>query len=173
MESFENLYIEGILDDALRLDTPESPPPAPPPASPPTSPTAEADSMFSGLLDEALGAEKTESILDDALGIDDLMSTGPPTQPPIGTSPEPEDPIRDIEAELMGAELEPADDGADSNLSELIKTRVSISTDKITTAPPPSASQPSVKRVEVPVTVEVDGTEQEIELLLKMSLKRK
>jgi hypothetical protein len=172
VESFEDLNIEGILDDALRLDSAEAPPAQAPPAAP-TSPTAEADSMFSGLLEEALGAEKTESILDDALGIDDLMSTGPPTQPPIGDSVELENPMRDLEAELMGGGLEPVDRVSESNLSELIKTRVSISTDKITTSPPQSTEQASVKRVEVPVVVEVDGTEREIELLLKISLKRK
>jgi len=60
------------------------------------------------------------------------------------------------------------DDG--SHLSELIKTRVSIPTDRVTTSQ--TASPSALKRVEVPVTIELDGTEQEIELLLKITLKK-
>jgi hypothetical protein len=129
--------------------------------------------MFSGRLDEALGAEKTESILDSALGVDETPSQGPSTEPPLGASLEEPDPIGDIEAELMGGQLEPVDNGEGvSHLSELIKTRVSIPTDKISTTPPQSAKSSGPKRVEVPVTIQIDGTEQEIELILKISLKR-
>lgn len=171
VESFEDLNIEGILDDALRLDTPDTPPAKLPAATSPT-PTDEADSMFSGLLEEALGAEKTDSILDDALGIEDLASTGPPMG---GAQALSDSPMRDIEAELMGGglELEPIDNEPESHLSELIKTRVSIPTDKITTSPPQSSRPQVVKRIEVPVTLEIDGTEREIELVLKISLTRK
>ena len=162
VESFEDLNIEGILDDALKLDVPDSPPPK----APTPSAAVDTDSMFSGLLEEALGAQKTDSILDSAFGVDETPSQGPSTEPPVGGSLDAsDDPIRDIEAELMGDDLEPVADG--SQLSELIKTRVSIPTDKVTTTPPESAKSSGPKRVEVPVTIQIDGTEQEIELLLK------
>ncbi|GMR23821.1 MAG: hypothetical protein BMS9Abin37_2294 [Acidobacteriota bacterium] len=167
IESFEDLNIEGILDDALRLDAPESPPPE----APTPSATVDTDSMFSGLLEEALGAEKTDSILDGAFGVDETPSQGPSTEPPVGGNLDVSDPIRDIEAELMGGKLEPVEDG--SSLSELIKTRVSIPADKFTTTPPASAKPSDPKRVEVPVTIQIDGTEREIELLLKISFKKK
>ena len=70
VESFEDLNIEGILDDALKLDAPESPPPIAPSASA----APDTDSMFSGLLEEAFGAEQTESILDSAFGVDETPS---------------------------------------------------------------------------------------------------
>lgn len=169
VESFEDLNIEGILDDALKLDGPEPPPKTPPPPTP--SPSADTDSMFSGLLEEALGAEQTESILDNALGVDETPSSGPSTEPPLRGALDESNPIDDIEAELMGGGLQPVEDGA--HLSELIKTRVSIPTDKVTTSPPASARSASPKQVEVPVTIHIDGTEQEIELILKISLKKK
>ena len=81
------------------------------------------------------------------------------------------DPIRNIEAELMGSEPEPVEGG--SNLSELIKTRVSIPTDKVTTTPPASANPSAPRRVEVPVTIQIDGTEREIELLLRITFEKK
>jgi len=165
MESFENLNIEGILDDALKLDEPE--PTSPPPKADlevPTEPPPGEDSMFSGLLEEALGAEKTESILGSA--------SSPSAEPPVER-----DAIADLEAELMGGDLEPiGEESAGSKLSELIKTRVSIPTDQITTAPPVKAPPgPGTKPIEVPVTLEIDANtdEQEIELLLKIRLKRK
>ncbi len=167
VESFEDLNIEGILDDALKLDVPDSPPPK----APTPSAAVDTDSMFSGLLEEALGAQKTDSILDSAFGVDETPSQGPSTEPPVGGSLDASDPIRDIEAELMGDDLEPVADG--SQLSELIKTRVSIPTDKVTTTPPESAKSSGPKRVEVPVTIQIDGTEQEIELLLKITFKKK
>ena len=71
----------------------------------------------------------------------------------------------------MGGELEPAEEG--SHLSELIKTRVSIPADKVTTTPPESGKSSALRRVEVPVTIQIDGTEQEIELLLKITFKKK
>ena len=142
VESFEDLNIEGILDDALKLDVPESPPPK----APTPSAAVDTDSMFSGLLEEALGAKKTESILDSAFGVDETPSQGPSTEPPVA-------------------------DG--SHLSELIKTRVSIPAEKVQTTPPESAKPSGAKRVEVPVTIQIDGTEQEIELLLKISFKKK
>ena len=132
VESFEDLNIEGILDDALKLDVPDSPPPK----APTPSAVVDTDSMFSGLLEEAIGAQKTDSILDSAFGVDETPSQGPSTEPPVGGSLDASDPIRDIEAELMGDDLEPVADG--SQLSELIKTRVSIPTDKVTTTPPES-----------------------------------
>lgn len=168
VESFENLNIEGILDDALRLDGQESSPPK----APASNPTTDTDSMFSGLLEDAVGAEKTESILDEAFGVDEAVSTGPSTEPPAGASPE-DDPIRDIEAELMGGELEPVENESDSHLAELIKTRVTISKDKVNTAPGQAKKPSGVKRLEVPITLELDGTEGEVELLLKITLKKK
>lgn len=176
VESFENLNIEGILDDALQLDNSQnsaasSPEPNPPAGS---SPESESDSMFSGLLDDALGAEKTESILDEAFGVDESASPGPSTEPPIGKSSAQENPIGDIEAELMGGDLEPVEGESDSHLSELIKTRITVSKDKATTSPEQShETSPAVKRLEVPVTLEIDGTEEEVELLLRIRLKRK
>jgi len=170
VDSFENLNIEGILDDALKLDGPES---TPPPKAPPENAAPDTDSMFSGLLEEALGAEQTESILDSALGVDETPSKGPSTEPPIGSNVDTSDtadPISDIEAELMGNQLEPVEEG--SHLSELIKTRVSIPTDKSTTSPPRSAKSSGPKQVEVPVTIQIDGTEDEIEVILKITLKR-
>lgn len=170
VESFEDLNIEGILDDALKLDEPESPPPK----APTPSAAADTDSMFSGLLEEAVGAEKTESILDSALGRAESPSQGRSKEAPVGGNSEFSDPIRDLENELMGGELEPVvEDG--SHLSELIETRVHIPTDEVevTTGPPRSASSSGSKRVEVPVTIHIDGTEQEIELLLKITLKKK
>lgn len=167
VESFEDLNIEGILDDALKLDAPESPP-----AKAPTS-SAEVDtnSMFSGLLEEAFGAEKTDSILDSALGVDETPSQGPSTEPPVGGNLDASDPIRDVEAELTGGKLESVTDG--SNLSELIKTSVSIPIDKAETTPPSSGKASRRKRIEVPVTIKIDGTEREIEILLKISFKKK
>ena len=167
VESFEDLNIEGILDDALKLDVPESPPPKVPTASA----AVDTDSMFSGLLEEALGAEKTDSILESAFGADETPSQGPSTDPPVGGNLEAPHRIRGVEAGLMEGALEPVEDG--SHLSELIKTRVSIPADKVATNPPESAKSPGPKRVEVPVTIQIDGTEQEIELLLKISFKKK
>ena len=152
VDSFEDLNIEGILDDALKLDPPESPPPK----APTPSAAVDTDSMFSGLLEEALGAEQTESILDSALGVDETPSKGPSTKPPVGGN-------LDVP--------EPAEGG--SNLSELIKTRVSIPTDKVTTTPPASAEPSGPKRVEVPVTIQIDGTERAIELLLRITFEKK
>ena len=153
VDSFQDLNIEGILDDALKLDPAESPPPK----APTPSAAVDTDSMFSGLLEEALGAEQTESILDSAFGVDETPSKGPSTEPPVGGN--------------LDAELEPVADG--SNLSELIKTRVSIPTDKVTTVPPVSAEPSGPRRVEVPVTIQIDGTEREIELLLKITFEKK
>lgn len=167
VDSFEDLNIEGIIDDALKLDPPESPPPQ----APSPSAAVDTDSMFSGLLEEALGAEQTESILDSAFGVDETPSEGPSTEPPVGGNLDVPDPIRDIEAELMEGDIEPVEAG--SNLSELIKTRVSIPTDKVTTIPPASAKPSAPRRVEVPITIQVDGTEQEIELLLKITFEKK
>jgi len=141
VDSFEDLNIENILDDALKLDAPESPPPK----APTVSAAPDTDSMFSGLLEEALGAEQTESILDNAFGGDETSSGGPSTKPPVDG---------DIDVEL-------------------IETRVSIPTDKVKTTPPESAKSSAPRRVEVPVTIQVDGTEQEIEILLKITFKKK
>jgi hypothetical protein len=169
VESFENLNIEGILDDALKLDSSESQPPPKDPA--PSAEAPDTESMLSGLLDEALGSEKTESILDSALGVDEAPSSGPSTEPPVGDSSDAHDPIGDIEVELMGGDLEPVEEG--SHLSELIKTRVSIPTDNATTSPPQSPQSHGPKRIEVPLTIQLDGTEREIELVLKIKLQRK
>jgi hypothetical protein len=183
LDAFESLNIEGILDEALRLDEPDEEPvrPAPrakakPEAAPP--PAEEEESMFSGLLDDALGAPETESILDSVLG-------GGRDGSPHGGEPSrhQSDPMRDIEVELLGDGLQPVEEEEEgrSHLSELIKTRVSIPTDRHITGPPVQPVKP-VKEVakpkgpiEVPLTIEIEGdaAEQEIELLLKIRLKRK
>ena len=85
--------------------------------------------------------------------------------------------MRDLEADLLGAEID-ADlgSGAADNLSRLIETKVSIPQDPATTTPPAGVSGPiASQRIEVPVVLEVDGSveEQEIELLLKIRLKKK
>jgi hypothetical protein len=130
--------------------------------------------MFSGLLDEALGSQETESILDSVLG--GGGSSRHTTNPPHDRS----DPMREIEVELLGEGLEPVEEeDSRSHLSELIKTRVSIPAERhITNAPAKAAAKAAPKPVtpiEVPVTIEIDAeaAEQDIELLLKIRLKRK
>jgi small GTP-binding protein len=159
-DSFENLNIEGILDEALKLDEQD----AESTATPPQHPTPgggvgfnpEDESMFSGLLDEALGATETESILG-----------GSPAAAPREVE---NDPMSEIEKELLGDTLDPVtSDNPGSNLSELVKTRVSIPTEKVTTNAP--VTEP--RSVEVPLTVEVQEGESEIELVLKIRLIRK
>jgi signal recognition particle receptor subunit beta len=178
LEAFESLNIEGILDEALRLDEPDEAPvrPAPTPraaakSKPEPAPAAEEESMFSGLLDEALGSQETESILDSVLGggpAKNRHTTKPPRQE--------SDPMREIEVELLGESLEPddAEDGH-SNLSELIKTRITIPTAQHVTNSPVKGAPKASGPIEVPVTIEIDAdaAEQDIELLLKIRLKRK
>jgi signal recognition particle receptor subunit beta len=180
LDAFESLNIEGILDEALRLDEPEEEPVRPAPnrskakTKPEPVPGEEEDSMFSGLLDEALGSQETESILDSVLG--GGGSSRHTTNPPHDRS----DPMREIEVELLGEGLEPVEEeDSRSHLSELIKTRVSIPAERhITNAPAKAAAKAAPKPVtpiEVPVTIEIDAeaAEQDIELLLKIRLKRK
>ena len=172
LDAFENLNIESILDDALKLgdetaednasrsDAPgfsQSAQSAQSAGS--AAPEAPESSMFSGLLDEGDGLDVTTSILDEPFVEEHV--------------------VRDLEADLLGGELD-ADQGASAagNLSDLIKTNVSIPHDQATTKPPASVSSPRAsQRIEVPVTIEVDGSfdgdEQEIELLLKIRLKKK
>ena len=185
LDAFESLNIEGILDEALRLDEPdEAPirPPSPPPkakARPKPEPALgeEDDSMFSGLLDEALGTQDTESILDTVLGVGGSSSRET-------AKPKDNDPMAEIE--LLGENLEPVEEEESesrSHLSELIKTKVSITPDRHITggatkeAPkaPPAAKASAKAPIEVPVTlhIDADSDEQEIELLLKIRLKRK
>jgi small GTP-binding protein len=179
LDAFESLNIEGILDEALKLDESDDKPARSTPArrqhdtAPGRRQEDEEDSMFSGLLDEALGAQETASILDDVLG----SSSGPATDPrrdALSTS----DPIRDIEAELL-AESPESSYGVDAprrDLSELIKTRVSIPADRVTTNAPKGSSAKARDPIEVPVTVEVDADALgggDIELLLKIRLKPK
>ncbi len=163
IDTFENLNIESILDDALKLDdatadATESKADTPG-LSAPAAPAALEDPIFSGLLDEGAGVEVTASILNEPSVEEDF--------------------VRDLEADLLGGELD-VEQGASAgmNLSELIKTKVSIRREEVTTIPPASASGPiAIERIEVPVTIEVDGNldddEQEIELLLKIRLKKK
>ncbi|HEY7697369.1 MAG TPA: GTPase domain-containing protein, partial [Vicinamibacteria bacterium] len=177
LEAFESLNIEGILDEALRLDEPDDAPIRPAPASraaakPKPEPAAEEDSMFSGLLDEALGSQETESILDSVLGggpKENRHTTKPPRQE--------SDPMREIEVELLGESLEPVDEAEDghSNLSELIKTRITIPKGQHVTNAPVKGAPKASGPIEVPVTIEIDAgaAEQDIELLLKIRLKRK
>jgi mutual gliding-motility protein MglA len=193
LEAFESLNIEGILDEALRLDDSDDVPakPARAAAPPKSEPDVEEDSMFSGLLDEALGAQETESILDSVLGGSESKPHN--TKPPRADS----NPMGDLEAELMGVERfeemsrDPGS-GARPDLSELIKTRVSIPTDKIVTHSPavakekpkerdrerdaqPAQARAASERIEVPITLHVDPSDldRDIELLLKIRLKRK
>ena len=174
LDAFESLNIEGILDEALRLDEPDEMPLRPAPHhskerhdSEPAE--EEEESMFSGLLDEALGAPETESILDSVLGGD----------APSGQSAPPRkdrDPMREIEAELLPDGLEPVEEEVHgrSNLSELIKTRVSISADRHVTGTPAKDAAKARAPIEVPVTIHIDADaeEQDIEILLKIRLER-
>jgi signal recognition particle receptor subunit beta len=176
LEAFENLNIEGILDEALRLEEPQeerlraAPSRPKAKARPEPPPAEESDSMFSGLLDEALGAQETESILDSVLSGGGGSNRQP--KPPRELS----DPMREIEAELMGESLEPAgeQESGGPHLSELIKTRVTIPKDRHITNPP-AATVSSAGPIEVPVTIEIDADalERDIELLLKIRLKPK
>ncbi len=177
LEAFESLNIEGILDEALRLEEPPEEPvrPAPrarPKAAPPPPPAEQGeDSMFAGLLDEALGAKEAEGLLDDVLG--GGASSQNTTKPPRHQS----DPMREIEVELLGESLEPVDDSGDDHphLSELIKTRVTIPKSHHITNVPVKAEAKPAGPIEVPITITIDGSaqEQDIELLLKIRIKRK
>jgi signal recognition particle receptor subunit beta len=178
LDAFESLNIEGILDEALRLDEPEEEPvrPAQHHSKARTKPEpapAEEESMFSGLLDEALGSQETESILDTVLG-------GGSSQ---GHAPKPsrqeDDPMREIEVELLGENLEPVEEEESrSHLSELIKTKVSIPAGRHISNPAakdaPKASAKDAP-IEVPITLHIDANaaEQDIEVILKIRLKRK
>lgn len=170
-ESLENFNIEGILDEALKLDSDDrekSTPSAPPVAERRgAAPTSEDGISFSGLLDEALSESDADSFLDEALGPEAKKSRG---------ASDDDDPMREIEIELMGDQTSNDPQvGVSSNLSELIKTRVSIPTDKVTTAPGIENVPGRTERVEVPVTLHIDGDveEQDIELTLKIRIKRK
>jgi hypothetical protein len=193
LDGFESLNIEGILDEALKLDDSEDEPAKPARAAAPKSdPGVEEDSMFSGLLDEALGAQETESILDSVLGTPEAKRHN--TNPP----PSDDNPMSGFGAELLGVERfdeAPRDQGSRPDLSELIKTRVSIPTDKVVTHKPAEAklrdrgrekrdkddavsvseTRDSRDRIEVPVTLHVDASDldRDIELVLKIRLKRK
>lgn len=176
LDAFESLNIEGILDEALRLDEPDEAPVRPAPraaakARPEPEPPEDEESMFSGLLDEALGVQETESILDSVLGGGgaNRHTTKPPRQD--------SDPMREIEAELLGEGLEPVEEQEDgrSHLSELIKTRVTIPKDHHITNAPVKGVAKARPPIEVPVTIEIDAdaAEQDIEVILKIRLKRK
>jgi small GTP-binding protein len=182
LDDFESLNIEGILDEALKLDdAEEEPDPVPPPqpkakaaAAKPKLPepeeTAEPeDSMFSGLFEDALGARETESILDSV-----LTSHSPPS---AAKAPAEEDPMSEIEVELLGEGLEPVEDEARPSLSELIKTRVSIPAEirQPPTPAKPSASAKARGPIEVPVEVEIeaDSFDGDIELILRVRITRK
>ena len=194
MDAFQGFNIEGILDEALRLDDGGVPPVDRPAnasgAEPPTSNVendfAEEESMFSGLLDEALGARETESIFEEALGPSSTSeSTSTPSSLPSSDEEDGEGSI-EFEVDFLEDSLEPVEAPdplggqggarASSVLSELIKTRVSIPKDPATTGPPRKgeASEPP-PRVEVPVTLHVDPEilDGDIELVLKIRFKRK
>jgi hypothetical protein len=176
LDGFESLNIEGILDEALRLDEPDEAPvrPAPEPraaAKAKPEPAEEEESMFSELLDEALGTNEAESILDSVLGgggAPNRHTTKPPRQD--------RDPMREIEAELLGEGLEPVDEEEGRlHLSELIKTRVTIPKDRHITNAPVKDTAKASGPIEVPVTIHIDADapEQDIEIILKIRLKRK
>jgi hypothetical protein len=136
--------------------------------------------MFSGLLDEALGTQETESILDTMLGV--VGSSGRHGATP---APRESDALREID--LLGERLEPVEEEEEeeqeqadnrSHLSELIKTKVSIAADRHITGPArevPKAAAPIEVPIEIPVTlhIDADADEQEIEVILKIRLKRK
>jgi signal recognition particle receptor subunit beta len=178
LDAFESLNIEGILDEALRLDEPAEAPVRPSPTpraaakAKPEPAQQEEDSMFSGLLDEALGTQETESILDSVLG-GGGASNRHRTNPPRHDS----DPMREIEVELLGEGLMPVEEeeGGGSHLSELIKTRVTIPKDRHITNVPVKGASKATAPIEVPITLHIDANaeEQDIELLLKIRLKRK
>ncbi len=180
LDAFESLNIEGILDEALRLDEPEEAPVRPAQhhskAKSKPEPVEEEDSMFSGLLDEALGSQETESILDTVLG--GGTSKGHAPKPPRQDN----DPMRDIEVELLGEGLEPLEEeDSRSHLSELIKTKVSIPAERHITGAPAQPTKEAPKAsakdapIEVPITLHIDANaaEQDIEVILKIRLKRK
>jgi len=85
--------------------------------------------------------------------------------------------MRDIEAELLGEGLEPVEEEEDGrpHLSELIKTRVSIPADRHITKAPVKDAAKATAPIEVPVTIHIDAdaAEQDIEVILKIRLKRK
>jgi signal recognition particle receptor subunit beta len=191
LDAFETLNIEGILDEALRLDEPDEVPVRPgsrakAKADSEPAPSAEEDSIFSGLLDEALGGSDSDSILDSVFGEAASAPSGKSSR-----EREKSDPMREIEVELLGSGLEPADEVEESveereeeprdnrsHLSELIKTRVSIPTQRhAAKSSPESAPAPAPTKVpiEVPVTIHIDAdaAEQEVELLLKIRIQRK
>jgi hypothetical protein len=186
LDNFDSLNIEGILDEALKLDDGEeevvplpaaaSPPQAKSGASKPRLPArgdsgaVDAESMFSGLLEEALGAREAESILDSV-----LTSHSPP---PAAGPPQAEiDPMSEIEVEFLDEGLEPGEEDARPSLSELIKTRVSIPAERLQAPVPAKPTGPAKARgpIEVPVEVEIEAGafEGDIELLLRIRIKRK
>jgi small GTP-binding protein len=186
LDNFESLNIEGILDEALKLDDAEEEEPAPlPQAARPQAKTgaakpklpepeeaaepADDESMFSGLLEEALGSRETESILDSVLTSD--------SAPPAAKAPAQEDPMSEIEVELLGDGLEPVEEEARPSLSELIKTRVSMPTEIRHPPTPAKPTAPAKARgpIEVPVEVEIDGDlfGGDIELILRVRITRK
>jgi hypothetical protein len=83
--------------------------------------------------------------------------------------------MREIEAELLGEGLEPVEEEGRSHLSELIKTRVTIPRDHHITNAPVKGVAKARPPIEVPVTIEIDAdaAEQDIEVILKIRLKRK
>ncbi len=114
--------------------------------------------MFSGLLDEALGPSETESIL------------GGWTKPKSNRQAIGRDPMSDFEAEFLGERLEPvSSENFGSNLRELVKTRVSILPETVTTNRPGRGP----RSIQVPLTIEVEDGEKEVEILLRIRLLRK
>lgn len=163
-QAFEDVNIDGILDEVLGLekesdaDAPEAPPgPGPVAAVPPPTevsvsrPEDGSDDAFSGLLDDSLGAEEVESILDEPASVDDA------------------EPDIEVEVELGGDDPEPVAE----SLDEASAFPASPPASPVAEAPPPEGK--AGKLIEVPVWLTLDDDEEleDIELLLKIRFERK
>ncbi len=163
LDAFESLNIEGILDEALRLDEPDEAPIRPAPRhskakpKPEPAPAEEDDSMFSGLLDEALGTPGDR--VDPRYHARRRRLLRPPwrdsraageRRPSRNRSPRGRP-----RARRRGRGTEQADNR--SHLSELIKTKVSIAADRHITGPARAGSAKAAAPIEVPIEVPVDA----------------
>lgn len=163
-DSHDGFNIDGILDEALRLDESDVKrtfPPAPAPARP------DDGEGFAGLLDEALSESEAGMFLEVSPA--EEMTPGEP----LPVESESDEIVIDLEGEPPKLVEESGVPG--THLSELIKTRVSIPTEKLVSTPTYEDPTPVPERIEVPVTLHVDKDveEQDIELVLKIRLRRK
>ena len=178
VETFENLNLEGILDEALKMHEPEggSAGAQPAPAGLAASSQGLDDSAdaFSGLLEEALGEESNESLANslESLSESNEVSTAPGSPNPAAE----EEGIAAFELDIDEPKPERIKaTNAQARLHDLAQTRLSGSADvkfanvKVN---PRRASQP--KRVEIPLTINIDpdADEIDIQLILNLRLKR-